>query len=264
MLRRSLGTVGNSLKEKIKNVKKTIVVASGKGGVGKSTVSVNLAVALSKLGNRTGILDADIFGPSIPKMMNLSGKAQISDSGLLIPKYNHGLQVMSIGFLIDSDSSIVWRGLMVMKGIQQLVRLVKWDDLDILVIDMPPGTGDVQLSISQLVDLDGAIIVSTPQDISLIDAKKGIDMFSKVKVPILGMVENMSLFTCSNCGATHSVFGRDGVVKTSSTMGIDFLGSVPLDAKICEYSDQGKPIELFGESQFKEIAEKVLLKLSNK
>ncbi|KAH0130235.1 P-loop containing nucleoside triphosphate hydrolase protein, partial [Aureobasidium melanogenum] len=197
-------------KRPIKDVKKVIAVSSAKGGVGKSTVSVNLALAFARSGLRSGVLDTDIFGPSIPTLLDLEGnEPRLSANNQLIPLTNYGLQSMSMGYLVPETSAIVWRGLMVMKALQQLLHEVEWGGLDVLVLDLPPGTGDVQLTITQQIELDGAVIVSTPQDVALKDAVRGVEMFRKVKVPILGMVQNMSAFTCPNCSTTHSIFGRE-------------------------------------------------------
>lgn len=233
---------GLPIRQKIANVKKIILVASGKGGVGKSTVSVNFAMALKGLGQKVGILDADLFGPSIPKLMNLSGEPRISDTGKLIPLTNYGLESMSMGYLIPPDSPVVWRGLMVMKALQQLLYEVEWSNLDYLVVDMPPGTGDTQLTISQQLKVDGAVIVSTPQDIALIDAVKGISMFEKVNIPILGLVQNMSYYLCPNCNHESHIFGDSGAINKARERGIDVLGSIPLNEKICQTSDAGKPL----------------------
>ncbi|KAF3080625.1 hypothetical protein TWF569_004931 [Orbilia oligospora] len=228
-------------KQKIKNVNKVIAVSSAKGGVGKSTVAVNLALGLSSLGRRTGILDTDIFGPSIPRLLNLSGEPRLSEKNQLIPLSNYGLQSMSMGYLVDPENAVVWRGLMVMKALQQLLHEVEWSELDVLVLDLPPGTGDTQLTITQQVELDGAVIISTPQDIALIDAIKGIDMFSKVKVPILGMVQNMSIFTCPNCSHSTHIFGQDGVNRECQKRDIELLGNIPLHPSICQDADAGRP-----------------------
>ncbi|RVD86445.1 uncharacterized protein DFL_004720 [Arthrobotrys flagrans] len=249
-------------KQKIKNVNKVIAVSSAKGGVGKSTVAVNLALGLSSLGRRTGILDTDIFGPSIPRLLNLSGEPRLSEKNQLIPLSNYGLQSMSMGYLVDPENAVVWRGLMVMKALQQLLHEVEWSELDVLVLDLPPGTGDTQLTITQQVELDGAVIISTPQDIALIDAIKGIDMYSKVKVPILGMVQNMSIFTCPNCSHSTHIFGQDGVNRECQKRGIELLGNIPLHPSICQDADAGRPSvikDLSGETAkaFLEIAGKV-------
>lgn len=235
---------GLPIKQKIPNVDKIVLVASGKGGVGKSTVSVNYAMALKQLGFRVGILDADLFGPSIPKLLNLSGEPRISDSGKLLPLTNYGLQSMSMGYLVKPESPVVWRGLMVMKALQQLLYEVEWSQLDYLVVDMPPGTGDTQLTISQQLKVNGAMIVSTPQDIALIDAVKGIAMFEKVDIPILGLVENMSYYICPNCNHQAHIFGDRGVVEKAKERDIQVLGSIPLNEQIRLLSDQGKPITI--------------------
>ncbi|CAG8650081.1 43052_t:CDS:2, partial [Gigaspora margarita] len=247
-MRRGLPT-----KKSIHGVKHIIAVASGKGGVGKSTLAINLALAIASFRHRVGVLDADIFGPSIPRLLNLKAEPQTSEKGDLIPLANFGVKAMSMGFLVGEDSPIVWRGLMeslniflltilVMKALQQLLHQVQWGELDLLVIDMPPGTGDTQLTISQQIVLDGIVIVSTPQDIALVDARKGANMFTKVNVPILGIVQNMSVFVCPNCQHKVHIFGQNGVLKTSKEMGLDYLGDIPLDADICELSDFGTPV----------------------
>ncbi|THX10096.1 P-loop containing nucleoside triphosphate hydrolase protein [Aureobasidium pullulans] len=229
-------------KRPIKDVKKVIAVSSAKGGVGKSTISVNLALAFARSGLRSGVLDTDIFGPSIPTLLDLEGnEPRLSANNQLIPLTNYGLKSMSMGYLVPETSAIVWRGLMVMKALQQLLHEVEWDGLDVLVLDLPPGTGDVQLTITQQIELDGAVIVSTPQDVALKDAVRGVEMFRKVKVPILGMVQNMSAFTCPNCSATHSIFGREGVIKKCDEMDIKLLADIPLHPSICEDADRGKP-----------------------
>ncbi|XP_058085525.1 iron-sulfur protein required for NADH dehydrogenase, mitochondrial isoform X2 [Magnolia sinica] len=222
----------------IEGVKDIIAVASGKGGVGKSTTAVNLAVALAKTCQlEVGLLDADVYGPSIPTMMKLHGKPEVSEDLKMIPFENHGVRCMSIGFLVDNDAPIVWRGPMVMSALEKLTRGVAWGKLDILVVDMPPGTGDAQLSISQ-----GALIVSTPQDVALIDARRGANMFRKVEVPILGLVENMSCFRCPHCGEESYIFGRGGARRTADEMDMDFLGEIPLEVDIRRTSDEGNPI----------------------
>ncbi|KAE9989921.1 hypothetical protein EG327_002108 [Venturia inaequalis] len=228
-------------KRHIKDVKKIIAVSSAKGGVGKSTISVNLALAFAQKGLRTGILDTDIFGPSIPTLLNLSGEPRLSANNQLIPLSNYGLKSMSMGYLVSESSPIVWRGLMVMKALQQLLHEVDWGGLDILVLDLPPGTGDIQLTITQQLHLSGAVIISTPQSLSLKDSVRGIEMFRKVHVPILGMVQNMSLFACSNCGHEDHIFGTEGVTRTCKEMGVRFLGDVPLHGRICKDADEGKP-----------------------
>ncbi|KAI8071231.1 P-loop containing nucleoside triphosphate hydrolase protein [Gongronella butleri] len=227
----------------IPGVKKVVVVSSGKGGVGKSTTAVNIALATAAMKHRVGILDADIFGPSVPSLMNLQGEPDLTETGdRLVPLINYGVQCMSMGFLVDKEAPVVWRGLMVMKALQQLLHQVAWDNLDYLFVDMPPGTGDVQLTLSQQVVIDGAVIVSTPQDIALIDAVKGTNMFKKVDVPILGLVQNMSLFVCPNCNHETHIFGQDGAARMAEKLDIPFLGEVPLHADICQLSDAGQPI----------------------
>ncbi len=218
-----------------------IAVASGKGGVGKSTTAVNIALGLSQLGLRVGILDADIYGPSIPRMLGISGKPQ-SDGDKLDPMRNYGLVCMSIGFLVEEDTPMIWRGPMVMSALEQMLRDVRWGALDVLVLDMPPGTGDAQLTISQRIAVTGAIIVSTPQDVALIDARKGLNMFRRVEIPVLGLVENMSYFLCPNCGERSEIFGHGGARQTAAELGMDFLGEVPLHMAIRETSDAGAPI----------------------
>ncbi len=218
-----------------------IAVASGKGGVGKSTTSINLALGLSALGKRVGILDADIYGPSLPRLIGLNRKPQ-SDGKKMLPIEAWGLQTMSIGYLIAEDAPTIWRGPMVMSAIEQMLRDVAWYQLDILVIDMPPGTGDAQLTLSQRAALAGAIIVSTPQDLALIDARKGLNMFRKVNVPLLGIIENMSHFSCTECGARHEIFGNGGAKAEAAKLGVPFLGEVPLEMAIRSTSDEGMPI----------------------
>ena len=223
-------------------VKAVIAVASGKGGVGKSTVAVNLAVALNRLGRKVGLLDADIYGPSIPRMLGLTGKPTSKDGKKLQPMDAWGLKAISIGSLIDEDQPMIWRGPMVMTALTQLIYDVEWAPLDILVVDMPPGTGDAQLTLAQRVPLAGAIIVSTPQDIALIDARKGLAMFKKTHVPVFGIVENMSTFVCPNCGHESHIFGHGGARETAAKLGTDFLGEIPLHIAIRETSDGGTPI----------------------
>ncbi|GAQ93358.1 putative iron-suflur protein required for NADH dehydrogenase [Klebsormidium nitens] len=220
-----------------------IAVASGKGGVGKSTTAVNLAVALAqRCGLRVGLLDADVYGPSVPRLMNLSGRPQVNEEKKMVPLEAYGVRCMSMGFLMEDDAPAVWRGPMVMSALDQLLRGTAWGKLDVMVVDMPPGTGDAQISISQKVPLAGAVIVSTPQDIALIDARRGANMFRKVEVPILGLVENMSYYQCPNCGHREHVFGEEGARKTADEMGMEFLGEVPLHISIRETSDHGRPI----------------------
>ena len=225
----------------LSNIKNIVAVASGKGGVGKSTTAVNLALALAAEGARVGILDADIYGPSQPMMMGLSGRPASTDGKTMEPMENYGVQVMSIGFLIEPDQAMVWRGPMVTQALEQLLRQTNWADLDYLIVDMPPGTGDIQLTMSQRVPLTGVVIVTTPQDIALIDARKGITMFQKVGVPILGVVENMAVHVCENCGHVEHVFGADGGKRIAAEYGIDYLGALPLKLSIREQADSGTP-----------------------
>lgn len=233
---------GLPVKRKIPGVNRILLVSSTKGGVGKSTVSVNVALSLQKLGKKVGILDADIFGPSVPKLLSLSGEPRISDNGRLFPLSNYGLESMSMGYLVRPENAVVWRGLMVMKALQQLLFEVEWSNLDYLVIDMPPGTGDTQLTISQQLKVDGALIVTTPQDIALIDAVKGIAMFNKVNIPILGLVQNMSYYLCPNCSHESHIFGTDGATREAKKHNLEVVGSIPLDEEICKQSDAGKPV----------------------
>ena len=222
-------------------VKNIIAVASGKGGVGKSTTAVNLALALAQEGARVGLLDADIYGPSQPMMMGLSARPESVDGKTMEPLENHGIQVMSIGFLVPPDEATIWRGPMATQALEQLLRQTHWKDLDYLLVDMPPGTGDIQLTLSQRVPLTGAVVVTTPQDIALIDAKKGIKMFDKVGVPILGLVENMAVHICSQCGHQEHVFGHQGGQNMAQQLGIDYLGALPLDINIRLQADHGCP-----------------------
>lgn len=231
----------NSKNSLLKPATHIIAVASGKGGVGKSTTAINIALSLSKLKYNVGILDADIYGPSLPKLTGISNKPK-SSGNKIIPHNAFGLQAMSIGYLVPEDAATIWRGPMVMSAIEQLLKDVDWQDLDILIIDMPPGTGDAQLTLSQRVKLAGAIIVSTPQDLSLIDARKGLNMFKKVNVPILGIIENMSYFLCSNCETKHPIFGNGGAKKEAEKLGVPFLDEIPLDIKLRTTSDEGVPI----------------------
>jgi len=222
-------------------VKHIVAVASGKGGVGKSTTAVNLAVALAQQGHTVGLLDADIYGPSLPRMLGLSAKPELRD-GSMVPLRAWGLQAMSIGFLVDPDTAMIWRGPMVMGALEQMMGQVHWGALDVLVVDMPPGTGDAQLTMAQRVSLSGAVIVSTPQDIALIDARRGVRMFEKTLVPVLGLIENMSTFCCPNCGHTTELFGHGGARREAEALGIPFLGEVPLLLDIRVTGDAGTPI----------------------
>ncbi|MBV8491906.1 MAG: Mrp/NBP35 family ATP-binding protein [Alphaproteobacteria bacterium] len=223
-------------------VRAIVAVASGKGGVGKSTVAVNLALGLKANGLSVGVLDADIYGPSMPRMLGITGKPQMADAKILKPMENYGLKCMSIGFLVPEDTPMIWRGPMVMSALQQMLRDVAWGALDIMIVDMPPGTGDAQLTMAQQVALAGAVIVSTPQDIALIDARKGLAMFQKVNVPVLGIIENMSYFLCPHCGERSDIFSHGGARRESERLRTDFLGEVPLDLAIRETSDEGRPI----------------------
>ncbi len=232
--------VQQALKPQV-NIKNIIAVASGKGGVGKSTTAVNIALALAAEGANVGILDADIYGPSIPTMLGLSGLPESVDNKTMMPKMAYGLQTMSIGYLIDAGQPMIWRGPMATNTLQQLLRDTNWVDVDYLIIDLPPGTGDIQLTLAQQIPVSGAIIVTTPQDISLIDAQRGLGMFAKVNVPILGIVENMSMHICSACGHAEAIFGEGGGVAMSDKNKVDFLGSLPLDIAIRQCADSGKP-----------------------
>jgi ATP-binding protein involved in chromosome partitioning len=222
-------------------VKNIVAVASGKGGVGKSTTTANLALALAAEGARVGILDADIYGPSQPMMMGISGRPESADGKTMAPMENHGVQVMSIGFMIEPDQAMVWRGPMATQALEQLLRQTNWQDLDYLLVDMPPGTGDIQLTLTQRVPVTGAVIVTTPQDIALLDAKKGLTMFEKVGVPILGIVENMAVYCCPNCGHTEHIFGADGGKRMAAQYGTEQLGALPLTMAIREQADGGRP-----------------------
>ncbi|CAN7475294.1 iron-sulfur cluster carrier protein ApbC [Rhizobium sp. LjRoot254] len=251
----------------IPGVKHIIAVASGKGGVGKSTTAVNIALGLQALGLRIGILDADIYGPSVPRLMNISGRPQQIDGKLIKPMENYGLRTMSMGYLVDEGTAMIWRGPMIQSALLQMLREVAWGDLDVLVVDMPPGTGDAQLTMAQQVPLSGAVIVSTPQDLALIDARKGIAMFQKVEVPLLGVVENMSHFICPTCGTSHDIFGHGGARAEAEKLGVPFLGEVPLAMTIRENSDSGTPVTVSAPDGphakvYRDIADKVWSQLS--
>ena len=257
---------GVQLLPKVKNI---VAVASGKGGVGKSTTAVNLALALAAEGASVGILDADIYGPSQPMMMGITGHPESADGKTMEPMENHGVQVMSIGFLIEPDNPMVWRGPMATQALEQLLRQTNWRDLDYLIVDMPPGTGDIQLTLSQKVPLTGAVIVTTPQDIALLDARKGLKMFEKVGVPILGVVENMAVHVCSNCGHVEHIFGADGGRRMASEYGVDYLGALPLTLSIREQTDSGRPSVVSdpdGEvaGLYKAVARQVAVKIAQK
>ncbi|MDD5031013.1 MAG: iron-sulfur cluster carrier protein ApbC [Rhodoferax sp.] len=229
---------GVALLPKVKNI---VAVASGKGGVGKSTTAVNLALALAAEGASVGLLDADIYGPSIPMMMGIEGRPESTDGQTMEPLENYGVQVMSIGFLVAQDEAMIWRGPMATQALEQLLRQTNWRELDYLIVDMPPGTGDIQLTLSQKVPMTGAVIVTTPQDIALLDARKGIKMFEKVGVPILGIVENMAVHVCSNCGQVEHIFGADGGKKMAADYAMDYLGALPLAMQIRVQADGGQP-----------------------
>jgi ATP-binding protein involved in chromosome partitioning len=253
----------------VPGIKHLIAVASGKGGVGKSTTAINLALGLKALGLKVAVLDADVYGPSMPRLFGLTGKPEASDvdGKRMKPMSRYGVEVSSIGFLVDEATPMIWRGPMVMSALGQLLRETAWQPADVMVIDMPPGTGDAQLSLAQQTRLSGAVIVSTPQDLALIDARKGLAMFNKVNVPILGIVENMSYFTCSKCGERHDIFGHGGARAEAERLGVPFLGEVPLDMEVRVRSDDGRPIvETAPESQhaaiYRDMARQVWERLS--
>ncbi len=261
-------TVQRGLKV-LPNVKNIVAVASGKGGVGKSTVAANLALALAAEGARVGVLDADIYGPSQPTMLGIQGRPESTDGKTMEPLENHGLQAISIGFLIDTDQPMVWRGPMVTQALQQLLMQTNWKDVDYLVVDMPPGTGDIQLTLSQQVPVTGAVIVTTPQDIALLDARKGLKMFDKVGVPILGLVENMAVHACPNCGHVSHIFGEGGAARMANEYGVEVLGSLPLDIRIREQADSGRPTVIADPdgavaTTYKSIARKVAIRIAEK
>ena len=228
--------------QRIPGVAHVIAVASGKGGVGKSTTAANLALGLKALGLKIGLLDADIYGPSMPKLLGIHGKPRLLENRILEPMEAYGLKVMSIGFLVEEEAAMIWRGPMVMSAITQMLREVAWGDLDVLVVDMPPGTGDAQLTMAQATPLAGAVIVSTPQDLALIDARRGVSMFKRVEIPILGIVENMATFVCPHCGQASHIFGHGGAREEAKRLGVPFLGEVPLNMTIRELSDAGRPV----------------------
>ena len=251
------------------NVKNIVAVASGKGGVGKSTTAVNLALALAAEGAKVGILDADIYGPSLPMMMGIEGRPESGDGKTMEPMENYGLQVMSIGFLIEADNPMIWRGPMATQALEQLLRQTHWGELDYLSVDLPPGTGDIQLTLSQKVPLTGAVIVTTPQDIALLDARKGIKMFEKVGVPILGIVENMAVHVCTNCGHVEHIFGEEGGKRLAAEYEMDYLGALPLTLSIRVQTDSGRPTVVSdpdGEiaSLYKGVARQVAVKIAQR
>lgn len=257
---------GVQLLPKVKNV---VAVASGKGGVGKSTTAVNLALALAAEGASVGILDADIYGPSQPMMMGIEGRPESVDGQTMEPLENYGVQVMSIGFLVDADNPMIWRGPMATQALEQLLRQTNWRELDYLIVDMPPGTGDIQLTLSQRVPLTGAVIVTTPQDIALLDARKGLKMFEKVGVPILGIVENMAVYCCPNCGHVEHIFGAEGGKRMAVEYAVDYLGALPLNLSIREQADSGHPTVVAdpdGEIAeiYKTVARQVAVKIAQK
>ena len=250
-------------------VKNIVAVASGKGGVGKSTTAVNLALALAAEGANVGILDADIYGPSVPMMMGIEGRPDSDDGKTMEPLSNYGVQVMSIGFLVAQDEAMIWRGPMATQALEQLLRQTNWKDLDYLIVDMPPGTGDIQLTLSQRVPMTGAVVVTTPQDIALLDAKKGIKMFEKVGVPILGIVENMAVHVCSNCGHVEHIFGANGGKNMAADYGMDYLGALPLNMQIRLQADSGKPTVVSDPDSdvaalYKAVARKVAVSIAAK
>lgn len=252
--------------EPLNEVKNIIAIASGKGGVGKSTIALNLALALQEEGAKAAILDADIYGPSQPRMLGLSSqKPEASKEGKLLPILGHGMQSMSIGYLVDEDSPMIWRGPMVTQALEQLLRDTLWRGVDYLIIDLPPGTGDTQLTLAQKIPVSGSVIITTPQDIALIDAKKGLKMFEKVSIPILGIVENMSIHICSKCGNEDAIFGTGGGENMAKSLGTNFLGALPLDTEIRSCSDKGTPIVVQKpDSRIAKIYTEVALKMSAK
>ncbi|GAB2187253.1 Mrp/NBP35 family ATP-binding protein [Roseibium sp. LAB1] len=247
----------------VPGIKHIVAVASGKGGVGKSTTTANLALAMAALGKKVGVLDADIYGPSVPRLFNVSGRPEALSGRMLKPLEGYGIKVMSMGFMVEEETPMIWRGPMVISALTQMLREVAWGELDVLVVDMPPGTGDAQLTMAQQVPLAGAVIVSTPQDLALIDARKGLNMFKRVDVPVLGIVENMSYFLCPDCGGRHDIFGHGGARAEADRLGVPFLGEVPLTMKIRETSDAGTPVVVSDPEGavagvYKDIAAKVL------
>ncbi|MCO6388292.1 Mrp/NBP35 family ATP-binding protein [Aliihoeflea sp. 40Bstr573] len=253
-------------KRGVPGIRSIIAVASGKGGVGKSTTAVNIALGLATLGLKVGVLDADIYGPSMPRLLGIKGKPETVDGKTLKPMENYGVKVMSMGFLVEEETPMIWRGPMVMSALTQMLREVQWGELDVLVVDMPPGTGDAQLTMAQNVPLAGAVIVSTPQDLALIDARKGLNMFRKVDVPLLGIVENMSYFIAPDTGARYDIFGHGGAEREAERLGVPFLGAVPLTMDVRETSDAGTPVVVSDPTGpqagvYRAIAQKVLARL---
>jgi len=251
------------------NVKNIIAIASGKGGVGKSTTAVNLALALAAEGASVGMLDADIYGPSQPTMLGISGRPESRDGKSLEPMVGHGIQASSIGFMIDPDTPMVWRGPMVTQALEQLLRDTNWRDLDYLIVDMPPGTGDIHLTLAQKIPVTGAVIVTTPQDIALLDARKGLKMFEKVGIPILGVVENMAIHLCSNCGHAEHIFGQGGGERMAKEYDVEYLGGLPLDIRIREQADSGRPTVVAdpdGEvaAIYRQIARRIAVRIAEK
>ena len=255
--------------ELLPGVRYKIAIASGKGGVGKSTVSTNLALALRSMGYSVGLLDADIYGPSQQMMLGIHGRPQIDDADeKIVPMENHGVKTMSLGLITDPDTPVIWRGPMVMKALDQFLSDVKWGDLDFMIIDLPPGTGDAQLTMTQKVPLTGAVIVTTPQDVALIDARKGLAMFRKVSVPLLGIIENMSYYICRHCGEREEIFGHGGGRKTAEMLGVPFLGEVPLDPKVVVGGDSGEPIVVLDPGSvaaeaFRELARQIVAQVES-
>lgn len=242
-------------------VDRILAIGSGKGGVGKSTVSANLAVALARAGRKVGLLDADIYGPSQPRMMGASGRPASPDGKTIIPLKAHGVTLMSIGFMIEEGKAVVWRGPMLMGALQQMLGQVEWGELDVLIVDLPPGTGDVQLTLCTKSQLTGAIVVSTPQDVALIDARKALDMFKTLKTPVLGLIENMSMFVCPDCGAQHAIFGQGGVAAEAEALGVPLLGALPIDLETRLSGDSGMPVALGGGAMseaYARIAERLI------
>ncbi|GAA0400428.1 iron-sulfur cluster carrier protein ApbC [Cocleimonas flava] len=261
-------TVQKSLK-RIEGIKNIIAVASGKGGVGKSTTSVNIALALAADGASVGMLDADIYGPSQPRMLGISGQPQSDDGKTLEPMMNYDIKAMSIGFLVEEDTPMIWRGPMVTQALEQLLNDTNWGELDYLIVDLPPGTGDTQLTLSQKIPVSGAVIVTTPQDIALLDARKGLKMFEKVEVPVLGVVENMSIHICSECGHAEHIFGEGGGKRMADESDVDYLGALPLDYTICQQADEGRPTVVADPDSkntelYKEISRKMSARLASK